>query len=36
MLSNVMEARLSNDEDYQIDFILTESDSVLGQDKSYT
>ncbi len=36
MLSNVIEADLSNDEGYQLDFILMESDSVLGQDKSYT
>ena len=36
MLSNLVETSLSNDEGYQIDFILIESDSVLGQDKSYT
>lgn len=34
--SNRMEVSVSShDEEYQLDFILTEFDSILGQDKSY-
>lgn len=32
---NSIETGFADHEDYQIDFILTESDSALNQDKSY-
>ncbi len=35
MESDLIEIILASSEDYQIDRILLEPDSVLGQDKSY-